>query len=66
MVIYDTDEDGNIIVIFDSRWKFPETLGYSPKDPQYKALQQLWEKATGGKIEEDESQKAGKPENRRA
>jgi hypothetical protein len=44
--IYDTDEDGNIIVAFDSRWQFPETLGYSSSDPQYKALQQMWEKAT--------------------
>jgi len=65
MVIYDTDEDGNIIVVFDSRWRFPETLGYSPKDPQYKALQELWEKATGRKIEE-ESEKARKPESRKA
>jgi len=60
MVIYDTDENGNIIVVFDSRWRFPEILGYSPKDPQYKALQQLWEKATRGKIEEDEYGKTGK------
>ncbi len=59
MVIYDTDEDGNIIVVFDSRWRFPETLGYSPNDPQYKVLQKLWEKATGRKIEE-ESEKAGR------
>lgn len=51
MVIYDKDEDGNIIVVFDSRWRFPETLGYSPKDPQYKALQELWEKVTGEKIQ---------------
>jgi len=50
-VVYDTNEDGNIIVTFDSRWRFPETLGYSPKDPQYKALRGLWEKATGEKIQ---------------
>jgi hypothetical protein len=34
--IYDTDADGNVIVIFDSRWRFPETLGFSPDDPEYK------------------------------
>ena len=60
MVIYDTDEDGNIIVIFDTRWRFPETLGYSPKDPQYKALQQLWEKATGKIVGKRESEKMRK------
>jgi len=51
--IYDTDDEGNIIVVFDSRWQFPELLGYSPDDPEYKALQRLWEKATGKTIEED-------------
>ena len=60
-VIYDADDDGNIIVIFDTRWRFPEILGYSPDDPQYKALQRMWEEATGRKIEEDEHNgKAGK------
>jgi hypothetical protein len=38
-------------VMFDSRWRFPELLGYSVDDPQYAALQQMWEKATGRKIE---------------
>ena len=42
MTIYSEDKDGNIIVIFDSRWQFPETLGYKPEDPQYKLLQKLW------------------------
>lgn len=61
MTIYDTDEDGNIIVVFDSRWRFPELLGYSPADPQYKILQRMWEKVTGKKIEEDKyNGKAGK------
>jgi hypothetical protein len=50
-VIYDADDEGNIIVMFDSRWRFPELLGYSVDDPQYAALQQMWEKATGRKIE---------------
>ena len=48
--VYDADDDGNIIVVFDSRWRFPELLGYSPDDPEYKALQRMWEKATGKKI----------------
>ena len=48
--IYDTDDDGNIIVVFDSRWRFPELLGCSRDDPEYKALQRMWEKATGKKI----------------
>ena len=44
--VYDTDENGNIIVVFDSRWRFPETLGFSPDDPEYKQLQRMWENAT--------------------
>jgi hypothetical protein len=51
--IYDTDEDGNIVVVFDSRWCFPELLRYSPSDPRYRALQRMWEKATGKKIPEE-------------
>jgi hypothetical protein len=37
-------------VVFDSRWRFPKLLGYSPNDPQYRALQRMWEKATGKRI----------------
>jgi hypothetical protein len=62
-VVYDTDEDGNIAVVFDSRWRFPELLGYSPEDSQYKALQRLWEDATGKTIEEDKCD--GKSEQRK-
>ena len=55
MTVYDTDDEGNIIVIYDSRWRYPETLGYKPTDPEYAMLQGLWEKATGRKIpKEDE------------
>ncbi len=50
MTIYSADEKGNIIVVFDSRWRYPELLGYSPDDPQYAALQELWEQITGKKI----------------
>ena len=48
--VYDTEEDGNIIVVFDTRWRFPETLGYSPDDPEYKQLQSMWETSTGKRI----------------
>jgi hypothetical protein len=51
--IYDTDDGGNIIVVFDSRWRFPETLGFSSDDPEYGQLQRLWESATGRTIEND-------------
>jgi len=47
MTIYSEDSDGNIMVILDSRWQYPELLGYKPEDPQYKLLQKLWEEATG-------------------
>jgi hypothetical protein len=54
MQIYGADSDGNIIVIFDSRWRFPELLGYSADDPMYKVLQELWEQATGRKIDDND------------
>ena len=50
MTIYDTDSEGNLIVLFDSRWRYPETLGYQPTDPEYVELQKLWEQATGETI----------------
>ena len=50
MTIYSEDSDENIIVKFDSRWRFPETLGYKPTDPEYAELQKLWEEATGETI----------------
>ena len=52
--IYDMDDDGNIIVVFDTRWRFPETLGFSPDDPEYKQLRRMWEKVTGKKIEQED------------
>ena len=54
--VYHTDEDGNIIVLFDTRWRFPETLGYTPDDPQYKDLQRMWERATGCRVADHEDQ----------
>jgi len=53
MQIYGTDENGEITVVFDSRWKYPELLGYKPCDPEYSILQSLWERATGEKISKD-------------
>ncbi len=47
MTIYSTTDDGEIIIVFDSRWQNPESLGYKPDDPQYKLLRRLWEEATG-------------------
>ena len=58
MTIYDEDESGNIIVVFDSRWRHPETLGYKPTDPEYTELQKLWEQATGGTIPGKETEVA--------
>ncbi len=43
MTIYDTNNDSEIIILFDSRWQNPETLGYKPEDPEYKLLRKLWE-----------------------
>ena len=53
MTIYDEDREGNIIVVYDSRWRHPETLGYKPTDSEYAELQRLWEKATGDTISEE-------------
>ena len=56
MTIYDTDEAGNITVLYDSRWRYPETLGYKPGEPEYSMLQRLWEEVTGKRIpKEDEA-----------
>lgn len=59
MTIYSTDNEGNIIVVFDSRWRYPELLGYSPDDPEYSMLQKLWEKVTGKKIPKDKPEIRG-------
>jgi hypothetical protein len=53
MQIIDTDSDGMIVILFDSRWKNPETLGYKPSDPQYKCLRELWLKITNSDEESD-------------
>ena len=61
VTIYDMDKDGNRIVVYDSRWRFPELLGYS-KDThpeEYRALQKQWEYVTGRKIPANPDDKAG-------
>ena len=45
VTIYSEDKDGNIIITFDSRWQYPELLGYKPDDPEYKLLRSLWKQA---------------------
>ena len=40
MTIYDTDDKGNIVVLYDSRWQYPELLGYKETDPQYEMLRE--------------------------
>ena len=53
MTIYSTTKDGEIIILFDSRWQYPETFGYKPEDTQYKLLRKLWEETTGETITEE-------------
>ena len=53
MTIYSEDKDGNIIIEFDSRWQYPELLGYKPEDLEYKLLRSLWEQAMREKVSED-------------
>lgn len=55
MTIYDTTDDGEIVILFDSRWQHPETLGYKPEDPQYILLRRLWVEATSEKEPPDEA-----------
>ncbi len=66
MTIYSEDISGNIIVLYDSRWRHPETLGYKPEDLQYKLLRKLWEETTRETIPEeatiDEVAEAPQPE----
>ncbi|MFC1714616.1 hypothetical protein ACFL6S_13195 [Candidatus Poribacteria bacterium] len=67
ITIYSTIDDGEIIIIYDSRWQYPELLGYKPEDPQYKLLRKLWEEATEETIPDettvDEVAEALQPEN---
>jgi hypothetical protein len=54
MQITRTDEDGQITILFDSRWQYPELMGYKPTDPQYRCLQEMWRKVMGAQTDEEE------------
>ena len=41
MQLIGADEDGNPVILHDSRWAHPEILGYGPSDQQYRMLQEL-------------------------
>jgi hypothetical protein len=43
------------MVVYDSRWQFPELLGYKPEDPQYDMLKELYRRVTNGKAGSEES-----------
>jgi len=47
MQIISIPEEGDGETIYDSRWQFPELLGYKPEHPQYGFLRKLWEEAVG-------------------
>ena len=50
MTLYGRDEEGRTIIIFGSRWRFPELVGFSPGEPIYRELQRMWEEYTGRRI----------------
>ena len=52
MQIYDTDEEGNIIILYDSRWQHPELLGHKKDSEEYKSLRKLWEERSMGRASE--------------
>ena len=54
VTIYDCDRDGKVIVIYDSRWRYPEMLGYEKDTREYRAMQEMWENATGKRISPEE------------
>lgn len=47
MTITETNDDGEITILYDSRWQNPTAFGYKPEDPEYRLLRGLWEEATG-------------------
>ena len=54
MQIIDTDKDGMIVILYDSRWRDPTLLGYAPSSPQYKCLRELWERINNEEEHEDD------------
>ena len=43
MTIYDRDDQGNVIVIFDSRWANPQLLGIDPDSNLGRDLQAMYQ-----------------------
>lgn len=52
MQLIGSDEDGNILILYDSRWRDPTLLGYSPSDPMYHTLRELYRRITSSNKEE--------------
>ena len=50
MTIYGEGPNGERIVEYDSRWRYPHLLGFKPHEPIYADLQAMWEEATGKTI----------------
>ena len=64
MQLLGTDDDGNIIIHYDSRWQYPECFGYKPSDPQYRMLQELYETITGKDVNSQAQSRAKKEDER--
>jgi len=62
MQLIGSDEDGNPVILYDSRWQYPDLLGYSPSDPMYHALRELHRRITGAKAkkEKDHDKETGR------
>ena len=43
MTLYDSDEHGNIIMVFDSRWADPKNQGINADDPLYDELKRMYQ-----------------------
>jgi len=52
MQILGTD-NGEMVEVFNSKWRYPDTLGYTKDDPQWAKLQRLYMEYTGSRIDED-------------
>ena len=57
MQIVDT-ETGE--TLYDSRWQFPELLGYQEGSKEYKAIQKLWRERRNGNEQRKDKQHAAK------
>lgn len=62
MQLISSNDDGDPIILYDSRWRDPSVLGYKPDDPQYRMLQELYEAITGKNVN-SQAQSRAKKEN---